>query len=73
MPGLATPHHVLMASSTAPSPQVTCPRCGTRFGCQPGGNCWCAAEPVRLPVPDDAAQADCLCPACLHALAATAR
>jgi len=62
---------------TSPAPpntrQVACPRCGTAFGCRPEGDCWCAAEPFRLPLPEDAAAADCLCPDCLRAAAATGR
>jgi hypothetical protein len=27
-------------------------------------NCWCAAEPVQMPLPSDAS--DCLCPDCLR-------
>jgi hypothetical protein len=53
----------------APVPRrLACTRCGTTFECNPGGECWCAAEPYRLPVPDTGA-ADCLCPACLRAAA----
>jgi hypothetical protein len=52
-----------------PAPRrLTCERCGTPFDCSLGGDCWCAKEPVRLPMPDAAAE-DCLCPACLHAAA----
>jgi hypothetical protein len=66
-------HHGLMDSpAISPLPQVTCPRCGVRFGCQPDGNCWCATEPVRLPLPDKAAAAACLCPDCLRVAADTA-
>jgi hypothetical protein len=50
---------------------VTCPACGARFTCRPGGDCWCAAEPFRLPLPAPAENAACLCPACLRAAAAT--
>ena len=45
-----------------------CGRCGTAFECNLGGECWCSAEPYRLPVPD-AGAADCLCPACLRVAA----
>jgi hypothetical protein len=55
---------------TAPgNRRLACARCGAAFDCQLGGGCWCAAEPYRLPLPNDAAQ-DCLCPACLRAAAA---
>jgi hypothetical protein len=52
---------------TLPSRQVNCSACGTTFGCNPAGPCWCAEETVRLPMPEDGA--DCLCPACLRRLA----
>jgi hypothetical protein len=57
------------ASAPLPRRAVACARCGTVFGCDLGGDCWCAAEPFRLPLPDDAAAGDCLCPDCLRALA----
>jgi hypothetical protein len=47
---------------------VVCPVCGKRFTCRPGGECWCAAEPFRLPLPAEPA-AGCLCPDCLRAAA----
>jgi len=61
---------------TAPAPtlrRLACARCGTAFDCSQSGDCWCAAEPVRLPMPGtmpgpmtgDPAE-DCLCPACLR-------
>jgi hypothetical protein len=53
---------------TAPR-RLACARCGTAFDCRPGGGCWCAEEPYRLPMPDSGAE-DCLCPACLGAAAA---
>jgi hypothetical protein len=49
--------------------ELACARCGTTFACRPGGGCWCAEEAFRLPVPE-AGGDDCLCPACLRALAA---
>jgi hypothetical protein len=48
---------------------LTCGRCGTVFECRLGGDCWCAAEPVRLPMPEAGAGDDCICPACLRAMA----
>jgi len=45
--------------------RVTCARCGASFGCNPGGACWCAAEPVRLPMPQS--DEGCLCADCLRA------
>jgi hypothetical protein len=47
-----------------PSRQVNCSACGTAFGCNPEGPCWCAEETVRLPMPEEGAE--CLCPACLR-------
>lgn len=49
--------------------RLACARCGAPFECNIGGDCWCAAEPYRLPMPDNAAE-DCLCPACLRKAAA---
>jgi hypothetical protein len=59
-----------MSSShdNAATRRLACARCGTQFECGLGGDCWCAAEPYRLPMPADAAE-DCLCPACLKAAA----
>jgi hypothetical protein len=54
--------------SPAPSPEprrLTCARCGATFACGLSAECWCAAEPKRLPLPGDKAE-DCLCPACLR-------
>jgi len=61
-----------MTQSPAAQPRrLACARCGASFDCALGGDCWCAAEPYRLPMP--AAQAgDCLCPACLRKTAAAA-
>jgi len=52
-----------------PAFRATCARCGTRFQCSvdaPEG-CWCMRVPV-LPVDRHAADAGCLCEACLHSL-----
>ena len=58
----------------APTPRrVICERCGTAFACTLDGPCWCGAEAVQLPLPqpgDTSGFSDCLCRACLHALAA---
>ena len=48
------------------SRQLACARCGTVFECRLAGECWCAAEPYRLPLTAE----DCLCPACLRKAAA---
>jgi len=53
-----------------PSPRIACTRCGATFGCDPGGDCWCKHEDVRLPMP--VAGASCLCPDCLRAVASAA-
>jgi hypothetical protein len=53
----------------SPPRRLTCARCGTTFDCSLGGDCWCAAEAVRLPLPTDSSE-DCLCRACLHQAAA---
>ncbi|HZL32254.1 MAG TPA: cysteine-rich CWC family protein [Pseudolabrys sp.] len=50
---------------------VACARCGAAFACGLSGECWCAAEPYRLPM-TLAATEDCLCPACLRKAAALA-
>jgi len=47
--------------------RVTCARCGAAFDCCLSGDCWCDAEPYRLPMP--ATDEDCICPICLHAAA----
>jgi hypothetical protein len=55
-----------------PPRQLACARCGTAFECALDGDCWCAAEPYKLPMPADAAE-DCLCPACLREAASRDR
>ncbi len=45
--------------------RVTCARCAVPFDCGLSGDCWCAAEPYRLPM-TKAWIEDCLCPACLR-------
>jgi len=49
--------------------RLTCARCGAAFDCGLSGDCWCAAEPYKLPMSATPAE-DCLCPACLRAAAA---
>lgn len=55
--------------------QVRCERCGAAFGCRNLGTddlCWCSREAFRLPVPLPEGVGpfeDCLCPACLRAIA----
>jgi hypothetical protein len=52
--------------------KLSCARCGTAFECGLAGECWCAAEPHKLPLTDAGASEDCLCPACLRKAAARA-
>ncbi|MCF8478269.1 MAG: cysteine-rich CWC family protein [Pseudolabrys sp.] len=65
---MSQPSHTL-PDALAPR-RLTCARCGTAFDCDLSGGCWCAAEPYRLPLSAQAAQEDCLCPACLRKAAA---
>jgi hypothetical protein len=44
---------------------LNCPRCGTAFTCNLNGECWCAAETTKLPMPVN--DEDCLCQNCLRA------
>jgi hypothetical protein len=46
------------------SRRLVCAECGTEFGCDLSGNCWCMAEPVTLPMPTT--DGDCLCRECLR-------
>jgi hypothetical protein len=48
--------------------RLACSRCGTEFGCDLSGTCWCAEETARLPMPVKGE--DCLCRACLREAAA---
>jgi hypothetical protein len=48
--------------------RLVCSGCGTEFGCDLSGNCWCAEETARLPMP--VAGKDCLCRECLRKAAA---
>jgi hypothetical protein len=50
------------------SRRLTCSACDTEFGCDLSGNCWCAEEPAKLPMP--ATGGDCLCRDCLREAAA---
>jgi hypothetical protein len=56
------------AQACARTRRLNCERCGRPFDCSLDGDCWCAAEPVRLPLP---ATGDCLCPDCLRDLTMT--
>jgi hypothetical protein len=55
------------AAESRANRNATCAQCGVAFGCGLSGDCWCADESFRLPLPTDAS--DCLCPDCLRALA----
>jgi hypothetical protein len=44
--------------------RLACSRCGTQFECNPGGDCWCADETFRMPMP--VADEDCLCRECMR-------
>ncbi|WP_456744514.1 cysteine-rich CWC family protein [Bradyrhizobium sp. USDA 4354] len=59
-----------MPSAPAFARRLTCSRCGSEFGCDPSGNCWCAEETARLPMPIEGE--DCLCRECLRKAAAEA-
>ena len=39
------------AGDAVASRRMICARCGRAFDCGLGGECWCAAEPFRLPMP----------------------
>jgi hypothetical protein len=57
---------------TAP-PSKTCQRCNAAFGCGADvGHCWCSEQSFRMPLPKPGVSefSDCLCPACLRAVAA---
>jgi hypothetical protein len=56
--------------TTSPAARaLTCAQCGAAFTCSGDTECWCAAEPYRLPMPETEGAGDCLCPACLRAKA----
>jgi len=59
-------------SDASPTRRLACARCGKPFECGLAGNCWCAAEPYRLPLTAAGELEDCLCPDCLRQAAAAA-
>ncbi|MGA7531316.1 MAG: cysteine-rich CWC family protein [Pseudolabrys sp.] len=59
---------MIVATATTPR-RLSCARCGTAFECGLSTDCWCAAEPYRLPM-TKAWIEDCLCPTCLRKAAA---
>ena len=56
----------MTAETLIPPRRLTCARCGAAFDCGLGGDCWCAAEPYRLPLTSAGEIEDCLCPNCLR-------
>jgi hypothetical protein len=62
----------MQPQTASPPRKLSCARCGTPFECALDGDCWCAAEPYKLPMPSGATE-DCLCPACLRQAAALQR
>jgi hypothetical protein len=56
--------------ANASSRRLVCSGCGTEFGCDLSGTCWCAEETAKLPMP--AESGDCLCRDCLRKAAARA-
>ncbi len=50
--------------------RLVCAECGTEFGCDLSGSCWCMDEPVALPMPTTGG--DCLCRNCLRKKAGVA-
>jgi len=62
---------MMTAPQRSTSRSLVCAACGTSFTCTGDADCWCGAEPYRLPMPATAdASADCLCPQCLRRKAA---
>jgi hypothetical protein len=53
------------------SDRIICKRCDGEFDCSPSreGECWCAEEAYRLPLPllpETGGVTSCLCPSCLR-------
>ncbi|WP_225126804.1 MULTISPECIES: cysteine-rich CWC family protein [unclassified Bradyrhizobium] len=63
-------HPTEMPSARALGRRLTCSRCGSEFGCDLSGTCWCAEETAKLPMPLEGE--DCLCRECLRKAAAEA-
>ena len=69
-----TPATTTRTSVLDDTPRIVCERCGQQFGCSRNriADCWCVAEPYRLPIPlppEAGNFGDCLCPTCLRAVA----
>ena len=56
------------ATAAQTSRRLVCAECGTEFGCDLSGKCWCMDEPVTLAMPTTGG--DCLCQECLRKKAA---
>jgi len=61
---------MIRAAPSPPTRRLACARCGKDFECGLAGDCWCAAEPYRLPLTSAGEIGDCLCPDCLRMAAA---
>ena len=61
-----------MSAIAAPR-RLTCPRCGAGFDCTLSDVCWCARQPIGLPLPEAGSDEDCLCPDCFKARAEAMR
>ena len=69
-PGEKTVRFMTNQSETSPPRRLACGRCGTEFGCDLSGPCWCMEKAYRMPMPEDGS--DCLCPDCLRKAATEA-
>jgi hypothetical protein len=54
-------------SENPASRRLACSGRGTEFSCDLSGNCWCAEENAKLPMPTEGG--DCLCRECLRKMA----
>jgi hypothetical protein len=69
-PGQKTARFMTNRLENIPPRRLACAGCGTEFGCNLSGSCWCMDESFRMPMPVDGG--DCLCPECLRQAAARA-
>ena len=69
MSAAASRHDNRANTATFPPPRLRALR-HARSTAALGGECWCAAEPYRLPLTAAGANEDCLCPQCLRKAAA---
>jgi hypothetical protein len=70
IPHLTTAAFMTNRTESQPSRLLACAACGTEFGCNLSGPCWCMEEAYRLPMPSNGG--DCLCPDCLRQAATRA-